>query len=128
MLLFFLSSQPETLKTRNSPQGHAEGGVAEDLKGGSEGVASLWGIHALRQGRRKGAIGSRGPVAIFDRAWLLLGCRAQDRRRGDAWFLRDVREKLVCRLWAAVAANLGAQIIPVFDRWVEGSYKLPLPD
>lgn len=51
---FSSPSQSETVKPGTARKASPEGVVAEDPKGGSEHVASLWGIHALRQGRRKG--------------------------------------------------------------------------
>lgn len=44
------------------------------------------------KGEERGLIDT---VAIFDPACLLLSCRTQDQRRGDAWFLRDVRKVLL---------------------------------
>lgn len=68
--------------------------------------------------------GLKDSVAIFYPACLLLGCRTHDQRGRDAWFLRDVRRVLLCRLWVAVAANLGPQSLTVGQTVVQA----PPPD
>lgn len=47
--------------------------MAEDLKCGSQGVASLWGIHALRQGEKKGGYRVLLPFLIEpDFSWAVV--------------------------------------------------------
>lgn len=96
--------------------------MAEDVKGGPGDVASLWRIHALRQGRRIGGQENHRWCCHFliEPALLLPGWRAQDEIEGDAWFLRDItKERSADCGRPSKLTNFGAQL-PVFNRCTDG--------
>lgn len=69
--------------------------MAEDRTGGPEHVASLWGIHALRQRRRKGARKWYSWCCHFYPASFSRAVACKTRGRATRGFLCDVSRKLV---------------------------------